>query len=217
MTPDEAVKSEPLRRVSVLGRLVPAFSYGVSAPACVVTAILLFAVIRAFKAAKASGLTAGSGGIVEANSPIRITLVFAIAVGLVAIVITVVRPFTSVTAAPPSAWFFLIGGLIGLAPLLLLWKAESLLIQGLVSGGQGVIASESSIRHWLTLTIVFALFADIALMTASIAPLPAALRAKRKYTPLLILFLMEAALIGMAVAFQARSSWLQQQWFGGRL
>src|SRR5881628_3519859 len=134
--PDQAIEPMPLRRVSVLGRLVPAFSYAVPAPACAVSAILLFAAMRAFTKAEATGLVSVSGGIVEANLPIRITLGFAIAVGLVGLIITFIRLFAVTTTAPPSAWFFLIGGCIGLAPLLLVWKAELLLIQGITTGGR---------------------------------------------------------------------------------
>jgi hypothetical protein len=47
-------------------------------------------------------------------------------------------------------------------------------------------------------------------MVASLIPLPKVLRAKRNWAPLLILVSMEFVLIGTAVAFQVRTSWLQQ-------
>lgn len=216
MTPDEGSESVPVRRVSVLGRLVPAFSYAVPAPACIVSALLLIASMHAFKNAEAAGLVSVSGGIVEANLPVRITLVFAISVGFVGIIITLVRLFGETTTASPSALFFLVTGCVGLAPLVLLWKAELLLIQGIATGGRGVVTAESTIQRWLTLTVVFAIFADLILVVASVVPLPAALRAKRGYAPLVLLILMELALIGMAVAFQTRTSWLQHLRFGER-
>jgi hypothetical protein len=50
----------------------------------------------------------------------------------------------------------------------------------------------------------------LILMVAALIPLPKVLRAKRNWAPLLVLVSMEFVLIGTAVAFQVRTSWLQQ-------
>jgi hypothetical protein len=210
MTPGESTAPEPVRRVSVLGRLVPAFSYAVPAPACIVSALLVFGVMRAMRTAQTPGISAVTAGIAEANLPVRIALVFAIAVGLIAVGITIARLFETGLTAPPSAWFLVAAGGIGLAPLLALWRSESVLIEAILPRGSGIAVAASAIERWLVATIVLGGIADTVLLIASIVPLPAVLRAKRRYAPLLILLLMEVALVAMAVAFQTRTSWLQQ-------
>jgi hypothetical protein len=216
MTPDQASESIPVRRVSVLGRFVPAFSYAITAPACIISALLLFGVMRATRTGEAAGLSAVARGMAEANLPISLTLYFATAVGMIGIIVAVVRLFTINITASPSAWFFLIAGCIGLAPLLLLWQSETIFIQAISPGSGGIARAASSIQLWLTLTIIFAFIADSILLIASLVPLPAVMRTRRSYAPLLVMVLMEAGLIGMAVAFQTRTSWLQQMRFSGR-
>ena len=214
--PDQVIESGPVRRVSVLGRLVPAFSYAVTSPACIISAVLLFGVMRAMRMAETAGISAVAGGMAEANLPISITLYFATAVGMIGIIVAVIRLFTTNMTASPSAWFFLIAGCIGLAPLLLLWQSETVFIQAISPGSGGVVRAAASIQLWLTLTIVFALIADSILLIASLVPLPAVMRTRRAYAPLLVLVLMELGLIAMAVAFQMRTSWLQQVRFTER-
>src|SRR5215470_16921713 len=114
MTRGEFTAAEPVRRVSVLGRLVPAFSYAVPAPACIVSALLVYGVMRAMRMAETPGISAVTAGIAEANLPVRIALVFAIAVGLIAVGNTIARLFETGLTAPPSAWFLLAAGCIGL-------------------------------------------------------------------------------------------------------
>lgn len=217
MTPSTSVESEPARRVSVLSRLVPIFSFAAPAPACVIGAVSLFRLMRGFQNAEASGIASVAGGLAEANFPVSIALVFAIAVGFVGIMVTAFRLFASPTTAPPSALFFLVCGWIGFAPLLLFWNAERLLIQGVIAGGNGVVAGESSIRQLLVMTIITSALADILLVIATIVPLPAAFRAKSRYASVVAVVLLEVGLIAMAVAFQTRASWLQQIRFAGTL
>lgn len=215
MTPAETL-NEPVRRVSVLGRLVPAFSYAVTSPACIVSAFLLFNVLRGMRTAETAGIASVAGGTAEATLPTLLALYFATAAGVIGILVAVIRLFTTNTTSSPSALFLLIAGLIGLSPVLLLWQAESVLIQAITPGSPGAAEAASSFQTWLTLTIIFAFIADSILVIGSIAPLPSIMRAKREYASLLVLLLMEAALVGMAVAFQMRLSWLRQLRFTER-
>ncbi len=208
MTPDEINGQMATRKVSVLGRLVPAFSYAIPPPAAAISAVLLMDVMRAIRMAESVGLAAVAEGIAEANLPILIALSFAIAVGVIGIVVAIIRLFVTTTTASPSAWFLLIAGGLGLTPLLLLWKAESLLVEGM--SGKNIASMASSIEFCLTITIVIAVAVDLILLVASLVRLPAILRAKRNYAPLIVLVLMLVAMIGMAIAFQTRTSWLHQ-------
>src|SRR5207237_3754582 len=113
MTPDQVNVPPATRKVSVLARLVPAFSYAVPAPAAAVSAFLLMGVMRAMKMAESAGMAAVAGGIAEANLPTIIALCFAIAVGLIGIAVVVVRLVVSTTTVSPSAWFFVLAGCLG--------------------------------------------------------------------------------------------------------
>jgi hypothetical protein len=218
MTPSETLNDGPVRRVSVLGRLVPAFSYGVAAPACAVSAVLLFGLLRALKPAEIASVAAVAGGMAEATLPTALALYFACAVGVIAVLVAIIRLFTTNTTASPSALFFLIAGFVGLLPLALLWEAESVFIAAVTQapGGGGLLRWDSTINRWLMLTIVFGVISDVILVIGSLIPLPAIMRARRDYAALVVLLLMEAALIGMAVAFQTRLAWLQGVRFTGR-
>jgi len=171
-------------------------------------------IVRAFQGmryAETAGIGAVTAGMAEANPPILIGLYFAIFVGVIAIVVIVVRCFMSTTTASPSGWFFLVGGGLGFIPLVLLWKAESLLIQAISPGFRGgIVEVASTIQLCLTLTPITAAAIALILLVVSLVPLPSVLKAKRNYAPLAVLVLMEMLLIGMAVAFQVRTSWLQQ-------
>ncbi len=122
----------------------------------------------------------------------------------------VIRSFLSTTTTSPAAWFFLIAGIISLIPLLLLWQAQSLLVAAISPGGGGIVHFVSNIRLCLSLTLFTSAVLVLMLLIASLIPLPKVLLSKRNWAPLVVLVLMELVLIGMAVAFQVRTSWLYQ-------
>jgi hypothetical protein len=179
------------------------------------SAILLMRVMEAISSVEAAGISAVAGGIAEAGLPIIVALYLAICVGFAGIVVSVIRTFISTTTASPSAWFFLIAGGLSLTPILLVWKAQSLLVAGMT--GRSIFQAAASIQLCLTLTLVTTAVLPFMLLVASLAPLPSIMRAKRTYAPMLVLVLMEIAMIGMVVGFQVRASWLQQVKYAGRV
>lgn len=214
MTPTEQVVPT---RVSILARLVPAFSYGLPALGAALGAWLFVGVMRAMRTAESAGIAAIAGGMSEANLAVVITLYLAIFVGLVGVIIGLVRAFSTTTTASPAGWFYLVAGIIGLAPMLPLWEAESLLIEvllGRTEAGLGAIASQ--ITMCLMLTIGFAAVGGLILLAASVVPLPAFLRAKQKWSPAVFLLIMELALIAMTVAYHMRTYWFYQARLNGR-
>jgi hypothetical protein len=218
MTPTPQVNNERSpSRVSILARLVPAFSYAMPMLGAVLSSLLINRAFEAMRNAESAGIAAVAGGMAEANLPVLIGLYFAIFLGLIGIVVMVVRCFMSTTTASPSGWFFLIFGGISLIPLLLLWEAQSLLIQAISPGSGGIAYVASSIQMCLTLAIVTSAAFILILLAASLIPLPSVLRAKRNWAPLLVLVSMEFVLIGTAVAFQVRTSWFHQVMEMGRL
>jgi len=217
MTPALQVSNESSFRVSILARLVPALSYAIPMLGAVLSALLFIGVMRAIQVAESAGIAAVAGGMAEANVLVLIGLYLAIFVGMIGIVVMVVRCFMSTTTAAPSAFFFLIFGGISLIPLILLWEAESPLIQAISPGSSGIGYAASSIQVCLMLAIVTSAAFILILLAASLIPLPSLLPARRNWAPLLVLVSMEFVLIGTAVAFQVRTSWFHQVKFAERI
>jgi hypothetical protein len=105
--------------------------------------------------------------------------------------------------------FFLIIGALAVIPLALVWQANSLLMGGLMTQANiSVIAP--NIQICLLLTLITAGLFSLALLAASVAPLPGFMRAKLKWTPIVMLVVMEVVLIALAIGFQVHMSWLRQ-------
>lgn len=214
MTPTEQIVPT---RVSILARIIPLCSYWLPAFGAAVSAWLFVRVMEAMKAAESAGIAAVAGGMSEANVAIIGTLYLAIFVGLAGLIIGLVRAFSRTTTASPAGWFYLVAGAIGLAPMLTLWQAQSLLIEVLVGrAGPGMAAVAEQITTCLILTLGFAAIGGLILLAASVVPLPAFLRAKRKWSPAVFLLIMEVAIIVMTVAYHMRTYWFYQVKFNER-
>lgn len=198
-------------RVSILARLIPAFSYALPAFGAACSAWLFTNVMQAMRNAESAGIAAVAGGMSGANLTVVTTLYLAIFVGLVGVVVGVVRTFSTTTTASPSGWLILFMGLMGFSPLLTLWRAESLLLNVLtVRSGPGIVSVADQISTGLMLTIGLAAVACVVLLVASVVPLPAFLRAKRKWAPMIFLVIMELGLVVMAIAYHVRTDWFYQ-------
>jgi len=153
-----------------------------------------------------------SAGIAEANLPIVVTLYLAVVLGLAGIIVGIIWIFVTTKSTTPSAWFFLITGFFGLAPMLLLWEAQSLLLAvifGHATDGVAEVASQVSVLS--VTTIGFGLVSILILLVMAFVPLPRFLRAKRKWAPVLVLLLFEIALIAMTALYHLRTEWLWTQ------
>jgi hypothetical protein len=74
-------------RVSILARLVPAFSYAIPMLGAALSALSLLGVIRAARNAEAAGIAAVAEGMAEANLAVVVALYLAIFVGFMGIVV----------------------------------------------------------------------------------------------------------------------------------
>jgi hypothetical protein len=205
MTPTDRVIPT---RVSIVARLVPAFSYALPAFGAACSAWLFISVMQAMRNAESAGIATVAGGMSDANLAVVITLYLAIFVGFFGIIVGLVRGFSNTTTASPSGWLFLVMGLLGLAPTVTLWEAESLLLGVLITpSGQGIVTVAGQITTCLMLTIGLAALGCVVLLVASVVPLPAVLQAKRKWAPVIFSFVMEVALIWITVAYHMRTAW----------
>ena len=211
MIGDTQIPTAPTR-VSILARVAPAFSYALPALGTAVSALMLINIFRAMRNAEAAGVGAVSAGMREANLPIMVALYLGAALGFVGIVIGLVRMFTTVTTATPSAWYFLVVGIVGLAPVLLLWEAQSLVL-GVVFGRTpgGVVEVARQVTLLSILTIILGAVSALILLVTAFVPLPRILHTKRKWAPLVMLLLMETAVIAFTVLFHVRNAWLWVQ------
>ena len=209
MTPDEQLPPTPTR-VSIIARILPAFSYALPALGAAVSAMLLLSVLHAMRNAEAAGLGAVAAGISEANTAILVTLYLAIFVGAAGVVIGLVRLFTTTVTASPSAWYYLIGGILGLLPVFALWYAQSLLWDAIFPRpiGAGVSEVASQITLFSIVATVLGGVSVLILLVSAFVPLPAILRGKRKWAPLITLLVMETAIIAMTAVFHLRTAWL---------
>ena len=197
-------------RVSIIARIVPALSYALPALGAGVSALLLLSVLRAMRNAEGAGIGAVAAGISDANVAILVTLYLAILVGAAGVVIGLARLFTTTTAASPSGWYYLIAGILGLLPMFALWYAQSLLLDAIFprSTGAGVSEVAGQITLFSIVAIVLGGVSILILMASAFVSLPAVLRGKRKWAPLITLLVMETAIIAMTVVYHLRTAWL---------
>lgn len=209
MTTEEQPQPAPAR-VSIIARLVPAFSYALPALGAAVSAMLLLSVLRAMRNAEGAGIGAVAAGISEANLAILVTLYLAIVGGGAGVVIGLVRLFTTTTTASPSPLYYLIAGILGLMPMFALWYAQSLLLDAIFPGsaGAGVAEVAGQITLFSIVAIVLGGVSILVLLASSFIPLPAILRARKKWAPLIALLVMETAIIAMTVVYHLRTAWL---------
>lgn len=199
-------------RVSILARVAPALSYALPALGAAISALMLINVFRAMRNAEAAGLGAVSAAISEANLAVVVTLYLGVILGFAGVVIGLVRMFTTVNTATPSAWFFLMTGIVGLLPILLLWEAQSLLL-GVIFGRSpgGVVEVARQVTLLSMMTMLLGAVGILILLVSAFVPLPRILYAKRKWAPVVILLLMETAVIAMTVLYHLRTAWLWVQ------
>lgn len=197
-------------RVSILARLIPSFSYVIGMLGAALGSILIVQAFQAMRNAETAGIAAVAGGLSEASQATAIALYLAIFMGGIGIVIMIVRSLMTTNTSSPSGWFFLITGGLSLIPLAFLWQGESLVVQAISPGNHNVALVASTIQLCLTLTLITSGVIALIVLVGSLVPLPAVLKAKRSYSPVIVMVLMELALIAWAIAFQVRASWLYQ-------
>lgn len=193
----------------MLARLVPAVSSLIVMLGAATSALLIIGVMKAMRNAEAAGIGAVAAGMAEANLATVISLYLAIFLMTAAFILMIVRAVSTTQTASPSAWFFLIVGVLALAPLGFVWEANSLLMQTLMGRGN-VSLIAPTIQLCLNLTLVTAGLFGLIVLVLSIISLPSFMHARQKWAPIFMLGLMEIVLIGLAIGFQLHMSWLQR-------
>jgi hypothetical protein len=194
-------------RISISARLGPALSYMTAMFGAALGSLLISRMFEGMRDAESAGIAAVAGGLAESNVAALVALCLATLVGIIGIAVLIARAFISTTTTSPSSWFYLITGGLSLVPLALVWEAQTLIVQA-ISAQTNITVVASLVRLCLTVALVTAAAFALMLLIVSLAPLPAILRAKRAYAPILVVALMELLLIGMTIAFTLRASYL---------
>ncbi len=201
----------PKTRVSILARILPAIAWCMVMLGAAFSARLVSGVLEGMRDAESAGIAAVASGIAQANLAILISLCVAVFLATISLLVAVIRIFTPTKTASPSVIFYIVMGVLAVIPLGLAWEADSLLIGTLASRGNiSVIAP--NIQTCVLLTTITAALFSLILIAGSFVPLPSFFRARLKWTPMVMLVLMEIILIALAIGFQVHMSWLRQVW-----
>jgi hypothetical protein len=158
--------------------------------------------MRGVENAGSSGLLSSASWIAKSNLPVLTGLYLGIFCGVLAILVSVVRK----TTLSSSAWLLPVGSALSLFAVLVLWKAESMLIAALPSTRDGFVAGASTIELLLTMSLISGLGSVMVLLIGPIFHADSG--TGRKWSPLAALFLVVAVFVTVGIAFQLRNSWL---------
>lgn len=207
--------TSPAARVSIIARMVPVISLCLPLIGEASCAVLLLGVLNAMRSAEMAGIASVTGGMAAANLAMTISLYLGIFVGPTGIVVMAMRALTATMTISPSASFFALVNLLTLIPLIFLWEAQSYFFEGI--NGRNISLVAPNIFLFLKLTIGASAALAPILLIASFIPLTSLFRARQKWVPVVLLVLIEVAMIGTAVVFQVRTSWLHRASLEDRL
>lgn len=188
-----------------LQRFALSFVCAIPAAGAALSSSNLRGVMRGVENAGTFGLHPVAAWIARSNLPVLNALYLGIFGGVLAIILSAVR--SSKIALSPPAWFLLVGSALSLSAVLVLWKAESILIVALPSSREGVVAGASTIKLLLTLSLIGGVVSLAVLLVGSIFRMASGPR--QKWSPVAALLLVVIVFLFAAIAFQIRNSWLR--------
>jgi TonB family protein len=208
-TPDAQLNA--LVRVSIFERLVPSLGLAVTALSGIVGALMIFRFFRLIRSAESAGYSAFFAGMTEIDFAVGVMLIIAAVLVAFAILVSIIRLFTTNATSSPPGILFLIVALLSVIPAfaihyVLHWMKEVLLNP--VDGGISGIAD--SVTYISYFAIGFAVVVLIVLLAFSFVPFSA--RPGRKVSALIFLMIAEILIAVIAGVFlwDARASMIEQ-------
>ena len=122
------------------------------------------------------------------------------------IIVAAVRTSIETTTVSPPAWFYLVVVTFCSVPVGLWWTTESMFIQALYPGSDGISFVATTISTLITLTMIVGPLVVLLLFILSIIPFR--LNPNGQWLAIIILVFAQIILILATVAFQMRTSWL---------
>ena len=198
MTPDNTITNKA--RVSIVERLVPSISYAATAVSGAFGSLLIFQLSDQLRKAETAGITSFLRGTSEIELAVGIMLLISAGFGGCAILVSVVRLFTTNTKASPPGALFLFVGLLSLVPAFVVHYALHMLEHAALSRVEGGISSvEGTVKALSYFAPAAALVVIVILIAFSFIPFSS--RIGRKYSPVVFLIIVEIAVIGLAGIF----------------
>ena len=193
-------------RVAVIPRLLAMLSFSMAALGASLSGFLLYRVLEAMRMAENAGIGAITGGLAEANIPVLVGLYAAIAGGFITIIVAAVRTGVSTTTTSPASWFYIITFALCSLPVGLLWWTESIFIQALYPGSEGIAYVGATIRSLVILLMIAGPLSALLSFILSVWPFKSA--AQGHWLAIAVLVFIQIILILVTVFFQMRTSWL---------
>jgi predicted neutral ceramidase superfamily lipid hydrolase len=175
-------------------------SLAVVAAATALTSWNLLRVLRGVQNAGSSGLLPVGRGIAEANQP----LIAALYLGIACAVVTIIAYVRSSNNSPP-AWLLLAVSAVAVVPLLIVWVAESLMLNALPSSRDGVVANVVLIQRLLLAALGAGVVLSLLLLLVPTVRVSSSAAPRR--TAVAVCVVVTAFIIAV-VALHLRNAWL---------
>ena len=198
MTPEVEIPEKA--RVSIAERLVPAIGFAVAAAVGAVGGLTTLRNLNALRNSENAGFEAFFGATAEVEAMAGAILAIAAVLGVFGIAVSAVRMFTTNRTASPSGIRVLAAGLLSLLPAFgihfTLHMLEGAVINR-VSGGVSAVAETVTMLTYISMAGTAVVF----LVLLAFAFVPVSARLGRRYSTIVCLLIVEAAVIGMAAIF----------------
>lgn len=186
---------------------IPALVYLIPLIGAALSAFFQFDMMQRWIAQKGVGAEVIFAVLAESMFPVLVSLYLQIVLGFVVCIILIVRMVMETKTASPSGWFFLLGGILCLIPLIILFEAQSMAIEVLiVSGPDGVLEIGTIVNILLILIMVALPITFIILIALSVIPFST--KKNPKWSSLITAVLVQFLIIAVTVAYQLRFLWL---------
>jgi hypothetical protein len=203
----------PRLKVSVIERIVPALSYTIAAIGGGLSGYMLLRMMQALRKSESAGISTVMAGMAEANIPVLVALYLAVFVGLIGVIISIAFQFATRKTSSSPIWLPAIPAIFGLLPVLMVWYAETLIIDVISpssrTSGQGAAEVGSTVATLIIVAIIFAFVSIFVSLAMSVLPFSS--QASRRLGPVALTVSFEVVLIVLAVLFQVRTWSLYQQ------
>jgi hypothetical protein len=199
MTPSQSITPiAETARVSIAERLVPCLSFGLSAIAGIVGGIMIFMLFEELRKAETAGREAVFSGFARIQLVVGGILAAAVLLGVVGIAVAAIRMFAAKRKASPSGAVFIVVGLLGLIPNLLIVYALSI-GSDVITKGTGAANISQTINILTFAAMGLGVVAILAFVAFSFVPFSSSMG--RKYSPVIFLIFVEIATVCLAAWF----------------
>lgn len=187
-------------RASILEKLVPSAALATVALSGPAGAVMMMHVFAALRSSESAGYAAVYGAMAEVHTVPAVILSSAAAIGAVGIIVAAIRMFTKNETASASGFLYIVPAAVSFVPPILTGLAGWYVIKAIntpASGGVSGAVDMVTTLNWASIgTAAFAL-----LVLGAFAFIPFKGRVGRKFSPVLILLLIEFVIIAASLAF----------------